>query len=218
MGGAFLKESSDSGKGSSFMVDHMDELISFARRMGVREKAEDLFLNAFMGMKKRESEGKGYDYVCAKSKTEISLRRFCFGTIKKYAMNPEYRSDIIQSVRDGEMVVVAASTTSERIEDMTAAQMAYENAVSEKDGLQDVLDRESLRDDIEEILTFGLKTNVKDILLHVSEYLEAGKDTSIFKTLREELNYHTEIKELFVSVLDFRSRNREVFDSVMATI
>lgn len=98
---AVLLEPDSNTEASSYITSNYSDLIKIIRSLGIKdEKAHDLLHDVFISICEAEEDGNGYDidYGVKNGGTSLILvEQFVVGRIKKYANNPKYRTDVMET-------------------------------------------------------------------------------------------------------------------------
>ena len=95
-----LKEMACNHEASEYMQRNYYHICSKARSVAAKQgvpaqNVEDLVNDVFMSILESENNGEGYDEEHGNG--EMSVEKFIFGRLKRYALNSKYRSDISET-------------------------------------------------------------------------------------------------------------------------
>lgn len=202
----------DSREASNYIKEHYNEMVACARKMVNENCAVDLVHDVYMSIIKDENNGKGYnmnyDGKFNRSCGVITVEQFVYGRMKGYSLNERYRN--MNSME------IAASATCDT-EDMNNVQLAYENATS-YDAIE-LLDIEvSLREELEYLMTYSSKVNIKFLLKNIFKVSRLKFDISFMSDISELVKKNKEFAESLATVLKFAGQAPAKYESILSSL
>lgn len=202
-----LKEPNRNNLASTYMSENMNSLIKYINKLKVTSP-EDLFQDVFLSILKSEEKGEGYNQEYGDG--TITVAQFVYGRIERYAKNKKFSDNKCE---------VAASTSSEEVEDMDSFQKAFAMA-SVSDTTDDVDEYLSIRDELEYCVSICdfYNINIRHIVRNMQEIVGAGakalkvavanisdivgKDRDFGEVLWSVLNFGSKYQGKLVEMLD----------------
>lgn len=215
-----FKEASGNSYASTYIVENYEKILRKVtqNKWVAPDKVIDLVNDVFISLVRDEKNGLGYD-----EQGLHKLEEFIWGRLKGYSKNPRYRGDIVDcriSTKNGEtkinMIVVASSSNGEDEENLDSFQISYQNA-STLDDIDSVDDKVSLRSILESILSYQDKVdfNIVGFLRNLNILSRNDINKSILDRVKLSVYMYRELGEMIKDVLQFASKNRNVYDNIL---
>lgn len=192
---------------TTYMVDHYDTLVWYiGKTLGIAYP-EDMYSDVFLSMMNAERQGRGYNGSYGDG--GISVAQFVYGRIKRYAKNKKYASSA--EIINGSAVVAASATTDE-VEDMDSFQRAY--ALASISDTTESLDAScSIRDELEYLIDICNFYDIK--IVHIIRNMDklVGMSRKAISAAMSDIKSiaerDKEFGEVLRNVLTYSSTNRD---------
>ena len=201
-----------STEASSYVGEHYNELVLNAKKMGIDEHmCHDIVHDVYMSLKRSEENGDGYD-ICKGKKGEcISLEQFVYGRLKGYSKNEKYH------VMDGMGMEVSASPTTTELDDMNGYQKAYANAKS-FDDIELLEEEVSIPEEINYLLSFEGKVNVRFIIKNIAKLARMDFDVSLLNDIKKMVSKEPDFAEALSSVVKYAGSFPSKYDELVRLV
>lgn len=219
---------------SRYIEENFDKLVKWAHYktkepVDMFDKALNLVEDVYISIKEAENNGNGYSLEKSNDGDIVTVEQFVYGRLEGYSKNIRYRfmPGVSEYRRVGTdknsdnifSVTCASSNGDEEAENLSAIQLAFNNAPAYDDIIESDIDV-SLRQNIDFCLEFRSRTSI-DILRIFNNIEHLAKyelDPQMFSSLRKLMNYHEDLKEAFIQVMEASRNNRQHFMSVLAKV
>lgn len=197
---------------SEYVADNFQNLQQRAIKWGISEQnAHDLMMDVYIRLRKKEENGNSFDIFGGKHQDIMTIKTYVVSMMKGYSKNAKYRGNTKE-------IFVNPIVETDDDEVMTLAEKAYMYAEATDYNEIDAVDESlfDMRDEMDYVISFTDKINIKAILKNWSALANNKLDLSILKPLRMIIKANDEFAESFLRVIKFREENRVEFDRLLA--
>lgn len=198
---------------SNFIIEHYDELVVAAKKMGVDEGyCGDIVSDVYVSMLKAENNNCGFN-INGGSSESTTVAQFVYGRLKGYSKNSKYRNDVAR------IEIAASSSATDDLDSLTGVQKAYEMAES-YDDLEFIEASLSIPEELEYLLSFERDTdvNIRYILKNVSRLANMSFDVSLLSGLKKLIANDADFFECLKSVMEFAGKHTARYEAIVASI
>lgn len=207
-----IELTNESREASNYIKDHYDHIVSTAKKMVPEQSAIDLVHDVYMSIVRDEDNGEGYhinyDGKFNRSCGIITVEQFVFGRMKGYSLNERYRNT--------NSVEISASSNGDT-DDMTGEQLSYENAAS-YDSIELIDIEVSLREELEYLMTFNNKINIKFLLKNIYKISKSKFDISFMSDITMLVKRNKEFADSLATVVKFAVQAPSKYERILASI
>lgn len=235
-------EAQSNNEACEYLASNYNKLQKIVAKCGIHpNKCDDLLQDVWISLATNEMDGEGFDMNYANSKRSImDVSQFVIGRIKLYAKNEKYRSDISESgitntfskskskgskfIKNKVKVSVCAASFDESdLENNDPFQKGYAMA-SIVDSTDDLVEGYSLREQIDYCIDIAETANLD--LMHLFRNIDElagllgmsdrrGKTETVFSSITQLVDKHSDFAEALLGVLTFSARNRAAYELVL---
>ena len=215
---------------SQYMEKNMGKIISIIHSKGIGQAAEDLFMDLFESIYRKEESGQAFSSEYFGTDNELKVEQYIFSMVNKYCENEKYKNDgvRIKSAGNETFCEVSATMLDERAETVSEFQLAFKNASYEDEFVQeieeDIVDSIEVMVDIASIRGF----NVKEMLRSIGEMIEISKEygykelknykNNMLGQVRQLAEEHSDFKVSLVNLMSHINDNLDVVEKVVANM